>query len=249
MWLILIEKRAGGMNVKALALDLDGTVFGDGELNLDEVVLLRMLQEKGVKVILCTGRNLHYVLGIARCLGTDGPVICEEGTIVYDQSTHARMFNGELSDLNTLRENLKNWLPTCVIPKEAHHDKEIILALDRNPRVDLDLFVEEVKAVLEERKMNLVITRSDEMINIMPQGVDKGVGLSKALEILDIDQDNVIAVGDAPNDLPLIKEAGYGIAVSNAHEKVKDESDYVTNYPDGRGVIEVINLILSGSIP
>lgn len=237
------------MKVKtgALAMDLDGTVFGQGQLDLDEVASIRALQESGVRVILSSGRNLHYVMGVARSLGTDGPLICEEGAVVYNPETHVRTLNGDLSNLGILKDNLKEWLPMYDIPTEADNDKEVILALDRKPRVDLDFFVKEVEEVLKKKGLVLNVTRSDEMINVMPAGVDKGVGLRKVLEILGINRDGVVAVGDAPNDLPLLREAGYAVAVANAHKTLKAEADYVSRHPDGEGVSELIHMIMKGS--
>lgn len=235
--------------VKAIALDLDGTVFGGGQLNLEEVKLMRELQHRGVTMILCSGRTLHYVLGVARCLGTEGPLICEEGSVVYDQREHSKMINGDLGDLKMLRRKLNEWLPRCIIPKEAHHDKEVILALDRQPRTNLDSFVKEVSGVILAKGLGLNVTRSDEMVNVMPLGVDKGLGLKKALEILDIDSEEVVAAGDAPNDLPLFRESGYAFAVANANPRIKAAARRVASRPDGEGVIEMMRLVMRGEIP
>ena len=84
--------------VKILVLDLDGTVFGNDDLSIEEISAIRKLSQTGVRIIISTGRTLHYVLGIARSLGIDDAVICEEGTVLYDCKTHTKQIFGDLSD-------------------------------------------------------------------------------------------------------------------------------------------------------
>ena len=230
--------------VKILVLDLDGTVFGNDDLSIEEISAIRKLSQTGVRIIISTGRTLHYVLGIARSLGIDDAVICEEGTVLYDCKTHTKQIFGDLSDINILKQNLSQWLPSCIIPKEAHHDKQIILALDRNPRGNLDDFVEEVRSKLIEKNLNLNVTRSDEMINITPLGIDKGSTLQKFLNLEKINPDSVVAIGDSINDLSVFELVGFSVAVRNATDKLKQHADFICKKDNGLGVCEVIEMIL-----
>ena len=69
---------------KVLVLDLDGTLFGKQPIKPELIESIREIYNKKIRVILCSGRTLYYVLGIARCLGIEDFVICEEGTVIYD---------------------------------------------------------------------------------------------------------------------------------------------------------------------
>ena len=144
--------------IELLVLDLDGTVFGSSRLLIEEIEKIRQLTDTGVRIIISSGRTLHYVLGIVRCLGINDIVICEEGTIIYDCRNDNLLVNGNSENIAILKENLSSWLPFCIIPREAHHDKNIILALDRNPRIDVDDFVNEVSDVLSEKNLELKAT-------------------------------------------------------------------------------------------
>ena len=86
---------------------------------------------------------------------------------MYDCQTHTKQVFGDLSDINILKQNLSVWLPICCIPKEAHQDKQIILALDRNPRGNLDDFVEEVRSILIEKNLNLEKSNLKSQIPVM----------------------------------------------------------------------------------
>lgn len=64
-------------------------------------------------------------------------------------------------------------------------------------------------------------------LEFMPAGVDKGTGLVRLAEMLDIPMSQVIAVGDSANDLPMIRLAGLGIGVANVTDDVRPHCDAV----------------------
>jgi 3-deoxy-D-manno-octulosonate 8-phosphate phosphatase (KDO 8-P phosphatase) len=58
----------------------------------------------------------------------------------------------------------------------------------------------------------------------------------------------VAFVGDDLMDIPLVRRAGFGVAVAGAVKELKDEAAYVTVAAGGRGAVrEVIEMILKGS--
>ena len=58
----------------------------------------------------------------------------------------------------------------------------------------------------------------------------------------------VAYIGDDLTDLPVIRCAGFGVAVANAVDEVKQHADYVTTRPGGRGAVrEVIEYILKNT--
>ena len=50
--------------IELLVLDLDGTVFGNSRLLIEEIENIRNLVDSGVRIVISSGRTLHYVLGI-----------------------------------------------------------------------------------------------------------------------------------------------------------------------------------------
>ncbi|GCE24247.1 hypothetical protein KDK_80470 [Dictyobacter kobayashii] len=65
--------------------------------------------------------------------------------------------------------------------------------------------------------------------------VSKANALKTITRLLDIQPSEVIAFGDNHNDLEMLRFAGLGVAMGNAHEEVKAVADYVTltNTEDG----------------
>lgn len=77
-------------------------------------------------------------------------------------------------------------------------------------------------------------------LEMLPQGVSKGVGLRHLCSHLGIPLDQVVAVGDAPNDLDMLQTAGLGVAVANAHPDVLAAADYIAPSCDEGAVAHVI---------
>lgn len=74
---------------------------------------------------------------------------------------------------------------------------------------------------------------------------DKLTALKKLLEQAGLSAHQVAYVGDDLPDLPLIRYVGFGVAVANAVDEVKDAADYVTTNRGGSGAVrEVIEYIL-----
>ena len=78
---------------------------------------------------------------------------------------------------------------------------------------------------------NLEFTRAD---------ANKGVGLRKLAEILGVNPDATMAIGDTENDLAIIEAAGIGVAMGNATDAVKARADYVTTTNTKNGVAAAI---------
>jgi Cof subfamily protein (haloacid dehalogenase superfamily) len=69
----------------------------------------------------------------------------------------------------------------------------------------------------------------------------KGNALALLGEMLSVSSDEMIAIGDSYNDIPMIKYAGLGVAMGNAVDDVKAHAQYVTKGNDENGVAEVID--------
>lgn len=85
-------------------------------------------------------------------------------------------------------------------------------------------------------------------IEINAVGVNKGRGLIELGELLGIRREEIMACGDGDNDIPMLKEAGLGVAMANADERAKAAADYITDSNDDEGVAKAIErFVLGGS--
>lgn len=66
-------------------------------------------------------------------------------------------------------------------------------------------------------------------VEMMPEGVSKGSALKKLCDIMNVDIQNTIVIGDYYNDVEMMKEAGKAVAMSNAPSEVKMIADAITD--------------------
>jgi 3-deoxy-D-manno-octulosonate 8-phosphate phosphatase (KDO 8-P phosphatase) len=77
---------------------------------------------------------------------------------------------------------------------------------------------------------------------------DKLPVVEKLAGQLDLSPANIAYVGDDLTDMPVMRYAGFAVAVANAVDEVKQCADYVTTRPGGSGAVrEVIEYILKNS--
>ena len=77
-------------------------------------------------------------------------------------------------------------------------------------------------------------------IEINAAGVEKGEGLIKLGELLQIRPEEIMACGDGDNDIGMLEKAGIGVAMGNAEDKVKAAADYITGTNDEEGAAKAI---------
>ena len=72
-------------------------------------------------------------------------------------------------------------------------------------------------------------------VDIMPIGTSKARALSAVLELLGIAPRNIVAFGDARNDLEMLQMAGTAVVMGDGMEKAKAVADYIAEptYADG----------------
>lgn len=81
-------------------------------------------------------------------------------------------------------------------------------------------------------------------LEVMPKGVNKGIGVEIICRDMDISLGEVIAFGDSYNDISMLSAAGLGVAMGNADEKVKESANYVTDTCDRDGIAKALSRFL-----
>ena len=75
-------------------------------------------------------------------------------------------------------------------------------------------------------------------------GVTKAAGLDFLADRMGFTREQTIAFGDGENDVELVAWAGYGVAVENAHDRVKTVADWVCPPAADEGVAAVLEALL-----
>ena len=133
-------------------------------------------------------------------------------------------------------ENLMRAPPTGVFAGFAMGSREQMLALEQ-----------ELASKLPEQ-LYVHVLRSPRyagyMCEIAPFGVSKWTGVMRLAAEWGIRSDEICAVGDDVNDIPMILAAGLGVAMDNATDAVKAAADRIAPSHDDDGLVQVVRWIL-----
>ena len=105
-------------------------------------------------------------------------------------------------------------------------------------------------ALISGRASKATTVRAEQLsITNVQQGCKKKLPAFEAvLEANGLEASQVVYLGDDLLDLPLVKRAGFGVAVANGVQELRDAADYVTSVPGGNGAVrEVIEMILKNT--
>jgi Cof subfamily protein (haloacid dehalogenase superfamily) len=122
-------------------------------------------------------------------------------------------------------------------------DQPAVKLLAKDHGADADAFMAAATAVVGDRA---TITHSSSfgLLEISALGVTKATGLAELAQRHGVDQHEVVAIGDMPNDVPMLLWAGRSYAVANAHQDVKDVADEIILSNDEDAVAVVIEDVL-----
>lgn len=102
-------------------------------------------------------------------------------------------------------------------------------------------YLKKVEAKLKAERTDLSVMRSKPFfLEIMPQGIDKAASIGFLADKLGIHQSEVIAVGNAGNDLSMVQYAGLGIWVDNVSDDLRHHADFIVASNEDDGVAEVV---------
>jgi hypothetical protein len=214
--------------IKAVAFDVDGTLT-DGRkwIQPQAIEALRKVQANGYHVMIASGNVLPVVFGLASFIGVKGPLIAENGGLVY--------YKEQVYRLQNITVPMQAWHYLKERMPEAErlftdHWRETEVGLKRS----CDL--EKVKGILKDWPVEIEVTGF--AIHIMEPGHSKLNGVRKGCELLGIDVEQVAAFGDSDNDARMLRGVGTGVAVANASLLAKQAASFVTEARHADGVIE-----------
>jgi Cof subfamily protein (haloacid dehalogenase superfamily) len=233
------------------------------------------VRDAGVHVVLCTGRMFRAVRPYALEAGLDDPVVCYQGAVVAEpvsgrwlrhvpipldlaRETIAAV-NEEGFGLNCYVDD--ELYVAAVTPEarryadfqhlELHAVGNLVEWLDAPPTKLVVIEDPEVLDGLKERMLahfdgRLYISKSlPYFLEFASPDVTKAAGLDFLSAHVGFTRERTVAFGDGENDVELVDWAAYGVAVANAHERVKEVADFVCPSVDEEGVAQVLEAFLA----
>ena len=228
------------MKKKVLAVDIDGTVTlnGFGTIHLKALEKLRNLKNDGHHVIFVTGRSSveAYILSIFGGLTLLG--VGENGGCITHGEIMTHKLLGNKEECQNAFSYLKKTLDETIIEKPVFPRlTEVVL--------DRTFDINNAQKSLDEKGFNVGLFDSGYAYHINSRGIDKGSGLIKALEMLNADLEDTIALGDSETDVPLFRTVKNNIAVNNSIPELKEIAKIVTTKNSGEGLLEGLDMISS----
>ena len=112
-----------------------------------------------------------------------------------------------------------------------------------------DVYDPRVEPVREQLKLALphlqITSSAPGNIEIMPSDAGKGAALAHVAKALGLARENVMAVGDADNDLSMLDYAYHSVAMGNAVPELRARCRYVTAANDECGVAQIIERVIA----
>ena len=222
------------MQFRALVCDYDGTLAKEGKIQAETLDALLRARDSGRRLVLASGRILPDLEHVCPEHGIFDRLVVENGAVIYTPKTCASQRLGEPPSRLLLRR-------LSQMGVEPLHAGRVIVATTEVHR-------QVVERTITELGLPLHTISNKGALMILPLGVDKATGVRMALASLDLAPHQAVAVGDAENDQAFLGVCELGIAVNNAVASLKEGADWVTRGPDGRGVIEVVELLLQSDL-
>lgn len=131
-------------------------------------------------------------------------------------------------------------LPLFVLDSETELEQVAFIKAIANDEEDrLDYIESQVPETISS-KVNVIRSTANNL-EFIDRQASKGNALLALAKELGIDQSETMSIGDQANDCSMIEQAGIGVAMGNAIDKVKEIADYQTDTNNNSGVAKAIN--------
>ncbi|HEY1922748.1 MAG TPA: HAD family hydrolase [Tepidisphaeraceae bacterium] len=256
------------MDIRLVAVDLDGTLLNDSKQVSDQTVrALSCVADRGIRVVIASARPPRSVRQIYTALKLDTWQINYNGALIWDEPAKKVIYHCPMQPqlvrrlIAIARARFPSVLVTCEILDRWYTDRfdqsyttetgrmfkpDVVAPLDEfcnQPITKLLLLgdrgtIDQLESILTEANDgNLTIVRTDpQLLQIMDKYVSKAAALQLVTQHYQIPLENVMAIGDAPNDVGIVKIAGVGVAMDNGSQVVKNIADWVAPSNNDHGV-------------
>lgn len=235
--------------IKLIALDMDGTLLNsNGEVSAENRAAIKEAKEKGIQIILSTGRSRLSCSEYAKSLQLNSYLVTVNGSEIWGPT-------GELVQRNKVDAELIQWMWElskthrtkfwAIGCEGVWHNEMPDNLLDINWlkfgfEIDDDAIRESIMNSLSEKGTFEITNSSLTNLEVNALGINKAMGIKAVCDILGISMENVMACGDSLNDIAMIKECGWGVAMGNAQEVIKQTANAVTDDHNEDGVAKAI---------
>jgi hypothetical protein len=209
------------MYCRVLACDFDGTGAVNGRLAPEVSSVLAAARSAGFVTLLVTGRVLEDLYAAALNFELFDAVVAENGALVWLRAL------GRTIQLGTPPPD--DFLAELRRLRIAYHAGAVIVGTS-------DRHAGELLGLIRRFAMASQLIFNRDAMMVLPSGVDKAVGVLRALAELRRSERSMIAFGDAENDRSLMEMAEVAVAPRGAVQSIAAAADERLSHPGPSGV-------------
>ncbi|MDO4378827.1 MAG: Cof-type HAD-IIB family hydrolase [Erysipelotrichia bacterium] len=251
------------MSIKAVFFDVDCTLTAgiNQPVVLSAIVAIKQLQQKGIKIIIASGRMPYGIKAIEGqinpdyYIGANGQIVCDSQGDIIDIS----LIDKETFVMVTkyCKENklglFWKFAQASYVYSEFNNYDEIAQSTNllypyENP--DDSQLPTSGALICSKEEMYNFKKEFDERLDVIDggfilydldkKGKSKKDGLLALTKVLNISPEETMAFGDSDNDVEMLKCAGISIAMGNGFDSVKKVADYVTDAAVNDGIVKAL---------
>ena len=256
--------------IKMVATDIDGTILGNNfEFSPAVINCIKDLTNKGIKVVLVTGRMHLAALKLAKKLNITTPIVSYQGGLIKEQNgntLYEKTLNPERAKevIKWAKENnihinlymddylyvendniaIKRYTGERFIPYEVcNFDDLEIKNVNKILAIDFEN-PDKVTGWVEYLKKQMpelyIVKSTPYFCEVSSPEAKKSCAVEFLSKYYNIKKEEILSIGDQDNDIELLKAGGIAVAMGNASEKLKACADYITDSIDNDGFVKAI---------
>ena len=251
-------------------------MWTDSRLHERTLAALGRVRDAGILVVVVTGRMVQSVRKALAPADLRAPVICYQGAVVADADgawLRHEPLPVELARETIAALADEGYSPNVYVDDELYvaADTEQARAYAQLNRIEFHVVgdlvewlespptklvcvgdpstLDELEPRMKERfgDREYISKSLPHFLEFAQAGVTKGAGLDFLAEHLGFTKEQTVAFGDGENDIELVDWPGFGVAVENAHERVKDVADWICPPASDEGVAQVLEALLDST--
>jgi hydroxymethylpyrimidine pyrophosphatase-like HAD family hydrolase len=221
------------MRFTALACDYDGTLASHDRMAAPTTRALEQARAAGLRLLLVTGRAFFELLRVCDRLDLFDAVVAENGGVLYFPA------EGRISDMAL--EPSSRLLAELDRRGVPYHAGRVVIGTTRD-------YEGEVRAALAATGVTLAMVANRASLMLLPHGVDKGTSVRHVIRMLGLSPRDILALGDAENDVALFEACGFSACPGDATEELKARADWVFPGRNGGALASAIDRIAGGHL-
>lgn len=256
-------------DIKLVATDIDGTIMKfDFTITQEVKNCIANLTEKGVKVILVTGRMHAATTYVAEELGLETPIVSYQGGLIKldDKILYERNLDVDIA------KEIIAWAKENDVHLNLYMNDELYVEKDDavvrrytgerstgylvksfddvelhriNKMLAIDFENEDRVTAwhdyLKEKYPNITIVKSTPYFcEICHREAKKSSAVNFLREYYGLKQDEILAIGDQNNDIELLSAGGIKVAMGNATGELKAVAGYITDSVSKNGFVSAM---------